>query len=296
MVSFRLLVLLLAASVNSNSFGDEPIVLPLWPDRAPGETDDIGPEQELPARGTKPVIRLTNVSKPTITVYTAPKDKANGCAVVVCPGGGYSILAMDLEGTEVAEWLNTLGVTAIVLKYRVPRRKGDPENKVPLQDAQRAIRLVRRNAQDWNIDPARLGVLGFSAGGHLTVRTGLEYDRPSYEKVDAADDQSCKPDFLCPIYAAYLGDPKDDTRLNPDLRINKETPPMFLAVTYDDKARAIHAALLLVELKKVGVPAELHIYSRGGHGYGLRPSDLPVSTWRDRCGAWLKTSGWLEKR
>lgn len=271
----------------------ERMELKIWPDGAPGETGDIGPERELPPRGEKKVIRLTDVSEPTITLYQPPEDKANGCCVVICPGGGYSILAWDLEGTEVAEWLNSIGVTGVVLKYRVPRRDKESPHVAPLQDAQRAIRLVRKNAKDWGVDPARVGVLGFSAGGHLTVMTGTQWDQTTYEPVDEADRLSCRPDFLIPIYAAYLGDKKDDTKLSSTLRITKETPPTFMAVTLDDKMRGLHAGLLLAELKKAGVPAEAHIFVKGGHGYGLRPSELAVSGWSKLCEQWLQTQGLL---
>ncbi len=276
---------------------EEQLVLKLWPSGAPGEKGDIGDEKPLPDRpdATKKVVRLTNVTEPTITLYQ-PKVKANGCGVVVCPGGGYNILAWDLEGTEICEWFNSFGVTAVLLKYRVPRRSKDTPHVPPLQDAQRALRLTRQNAKDWGIDPNRLGILGFSAGGHLTVMTGTQWDRSSYDSIDDADQLSCRPDFMMPIYAAYLGDKKDETKLNSLVRVTSETPPTFMAVTLDDKMRGLHAALLLVELKKADVPAELHVYSQGGHGYGLRPSDDPVSTWHKRGEEWLRVTGLLKRK
>ena len=286
----------LTAATATAADNAEPIILKLWPNEAPGETEAVGPEVELPPRGEKKVVRLTNVSDPEIHVFPAPAEKANGCGVVICPGGGYQILAWDLEGTEVAEWFNSIGVTAVVLKYRVPRRSSDAPHQAPLQDAQRAIRLVRQQAAKWDIDPRRIGLLGFSAGGHLAAMAGMHFDRSTYERVDAADDLSCRPDFIMPIYAAYLGDKKDDTQLSSLVRVTKQTPPTFLAVTLDDKMRGVHAALLLVELKQAGVPCELHVYSQGGHGYGLRPSSNPVSTWHKRCEQWLRVSGWLDKR
>ena len=288
------LVVLLSLVTPSWISAADRVELKLWPDGAPGETGDIGPERELPPRGTKKVIRLTDVSEPTITLFQPPKAQANGCCVVVCPGGGYGILAWDLEGTEVAAWLNSIGVTAVLLKYRVPRRSNEEPHAAPLQDAQRALRLVRKNAQDWSVDPKRIGVLGFSAGGHLTVMTGTNWERSTYEKVDEADELSCRPDFLIPIYAAYLGDKQDDTKLSSALRITKETPPTFMAVTLDDKMRGLHAGLLLAEFKKAGVSAEAHIFVKGGHGYGLRPSDNAVSTWPSLCAHWLRTQNLLE--
>ncbi len=266
----------------------------LWPKTVPGETSD--PEKAETSKDDGRVLRITYVGQPTLTLYRAPQDTANGCAVVICPGGGYSILAWNLEGTEIAEWLNSIGVTAVLLKYRVPRRDKDQPHVAPLQDAQRAIRLTRQNADSWGVDPQRIGVLGFSAGGHLTVMTGTHWDETTYEKVDDADDLSCRPDFLVPVYAAYLGDKQDPWTLGPLVRVTEETPPTFMAVTVDDKQRGAHAALLLVALKKAGVPAELHVYSRGGHGYGLRPSDNPVCTWPKRCEEWMRATGLLERK
>ncbi len=286
-------LLLLIGWNQSFLSGAEKVVLKLWPDGAPGETGDIGPEKAQPPRGN--VIRLASVSEPMITLYPAPKDKANGCCVVVCPGGGYNILAYDLEGTEVAEWFNSIGVTAVLLKYRVPRRSKEHPHEAPLQDAQRAIRLVRKNAQGWNVDTERIGVLGFSAGGHLTMMTGIQWDKTNYAKIDEADKLSCRPDFLIPIYAAYLGDKKDQTKLSSLVQITKETPPTFLAVTLDDAMRGVHAGLLMREFKRAGVPAECHVFSKGGHGYGLRSSEDPVSGWPKLCEQWMRVSGLLKK-
>ncbi|MBN2475420.1 MAG: alpha/beta hydrolase [Pirellulales bacterium] len=271
-----------------------PAEVKLWPNGVPGEAEEPGETKAQP--GNDSVLRVTYVGDPTITIYRAPRETANGCAVVICPGGGYNILAWDKEGTEIAEWLNSIGVTGIVLKYRVPRRDSAQPHKAPLQDAQRAIRLARRNAEAWAIDPQRVGILGFSAGGHLTVMAGTHWDETTYEKVDDADQLSCRPDFMVPVYAAYLGAKDNPWGLDPLVRVTDKTPPTFMAVTLDDKHRGAHAALLLVELKKVGVPAELHVYAKGGHGYGLRPSDNPVCTWPERCADWMRSSGLLRSR
>ena len=289
----ELVVLLGVLAAARNLPAEEKVVLELWPNGAPGETGEIGQERVLPPRGTKPVTRLTDVSKPTITLYRAPQDKANGCAVVICPGGGYNILAYDLEGTEVAEWLNSFGVTAVLLKYRVPRRDKDQPHKAPLQDAQRAMRLVRRNAKVWGIDAGRVGMLGFSAGGNLTVMTGTHWDETTYAKIDDADQLSCRPDFLVPVYPAYLFDKEDKSKLGPDVKVTEKTPPTFVVITHDDSDRAVYAALFFVALKKAKVPAELHIFSKGGHGYGLRPSDDPVSKWPRLCEQWMRVTGLL---
>lgn len=279
------------------TFGAAETVVPVWPSDAPGEQGKLGkPEQAIVGERGKnpPITRVHNVSKPTLTVYLPPKDKANGAAVMICPGGGYHILAWDLEGVEVAKWLNSIGVAGVVLKYRVPRRKHDPGNLLPLMDAQRGMRLIRQNAKAWNIDPDRVGVLGFSAGGDLTVRTATESGRKTYKPVDDADKLSAKPNFMIPIYAAYLGDKNDPYKLRGDLKIDKQTPPAFLAVTQDDKQRGAHAALFFAALTKAGVKAEVHVYTSGGHGYGLRDSAQPVTSWEDRCGEWLKSMGLLE--
>lgn len=264
----------------------------LWPQGAPDEKEDIGPEKVQPS--TDNIKRITNVTEPTITLYPAPPATANGCCVLVCPGGGYNILAYDLEGTEVAEWLNSIGVTAVLLKYRVPRRDKENPGAVQLQDAQRALRLIRQHADDWNIDGDRVGVLGFSAGGHLTVMTGLKWDQMTYDPIDDADSLSCRPNFLIPIYAAYLGDKQDKTKLSDEVRVTKETPPAFMAVTWDDAMRGLHAGLLLAEYRKAGVAAECHVFSQGGHGYGLRASDNAVSGWPKLCEQWLRANGYLK--
>jgi len=282
------LVLVLAAATLTAA---DPAELKLWPGGVPGETDEPG--ETKVQQGNDGVVRVTYVGDPTITVYRAPAETANGCAVVICPGGGYNILAWDKEGTEIAEWLNSIGVTGIVLKYRVPRRDKEQPHAAPLQDAQRAIRLARKKADAWAIDPQRIGILGFSAGGNLTVMAGTHWDKTTYEKVDDADQLSCRPDFMVPIYAAYLGAKDNPWALSPLVRVTDKTPPTFMAVTLDDKYRGAHAALLLVELKKAGVPAELHVYANGGHGYGLRPSDNPVCTWPGRCADWMRSTGLL---
>ncbi len=263
----------------------------VWPDTAPGEKGDIGPEKLLEPRGGKPVDRITNVTSPTLTVYPAPADRHNGAAVVICPGGGYSILAWDLEGEEVAHWLNSIGVTGILLKYRVPRRKDRPKHEAPLQDAQRAMSLTRAHAKEWNIDPDRIGILGFSAGGHLAATTSTNYDKRSYDSLDQHDEVSCRPDFTVLIYAAYL---LEGDKFAPEIRVTEQTPPAFLVHAGDDRISAANSARYYLALKEAGVKGELHIYASGGHGFGLRPTDQPVSQWPARCAAWMKNQGLLK--
>jgi len=274
--------------------------MPLWPGAAPGDTGDIGEEHDTsPANEDRNaltyVIRLGNVSQPTITVYKPALDKDTGAAIVVCPGGGYNILAMNLEGTEVCRWLNAIGVTSILLKYRVPGRKGQERYAASLQDAQRALGIVRHRAKEWSIDPGRIGILGFSAGGHLTATLCANSGTRTYPAVDDADKESCRPNFAVLIYPAYLAN-NDLTQLVPEVKVTSETPPTFITMTQDDPIHVEGALLYALALKQAKVPFELHVYPKGGHGYGLRPSDNLVSQWPQRTEGWLSTQGWLKPR
>ena len=244
---------------------------------------------------TDPDGRKYYVDSPALTVFQAPKVDSNGCAVVICPGGGYNALSWQKEGVELAQWFNSIGVTAFVLKYRVPRRIPDKIHWEPMQDVQRAIRLVRQNDTKYGIDSNRVGVLGFSAGGHLAVMAGVQYETKCYDPVDDVDQRSARPDFICPIYVAYLADGyKDDkAELGELITVTENTPPTFMAVTWDDKFRGAQSALLFSRLREHNVPAELHAYSQGGHGYGIRKSEKPVSTWHHHLEAWLKESKFL---
>ena len=276
------------------SLAAEQPVIDVWPGKAPGETKEIGPEEQRPpqAKQRPDVQRLTNVSKPTLTLYQPSANKRNGAAVIICPGGGYSILAWDLEGTEIAEWLNSIGVTAAVLKYRVPRREGDTANKLPLMDAQRAMSLVRSKASELSLDPRRIGMLGFSAGGNLAAATCLKYGERQYDKLDSIDDVSSRPDFGVLIYPAYLSD--NSGNLRPEYQPTKETPPMFFALALDDRVAVDGSIAMTKTLKGAGVPAELHIYDAGGHGFGMRKSEFPCHTWTARCAEWLGHRGFLK--
>ena len=279
----------------SSAVAIEPLVtLDVWPGDAPGEKGDIGPEGLGRATPERPVIRLANVSKPTLAVFKPAPEKDTGAAVLVCPGGGYNILAYDLEGTEVAEWLNSIGVTGIVLKYRVPRREDREKHDAPLQDAQRALSLVRSKAAQWKIDPERLGILGFSAGGHLSATTATNFDRRNYEAIDDIDKLSCRPDFAVLVYPAYLLKDKSD-ELAPEIRVSKNTPSIFFAHAGDDRISPENSIQMYLALRKAGTLGELHVYSSGGHGFGLRPTEHPCCTWPDRCAAWMKKQGLLEK-
>ncbi|HKQ39428.1 MAG TPA: alpha/beta hydrolase [Verrucomicrobiae bacterium] len=267
-----------------------PQEIPLWPQGAPGEKGDLGPEKDMTKSSDgliagKPVIRLGNVSKPTITIYPAPKP---GPAVVVFPGGGYTILAMDLEGTEVCEWLNSIGITAVLLKYRVPKREGMERHGPPLQDAQRALGMVRQRAKELRIDESKIGVLGFSAGGHLSAALAANSNKRTYDPIDAADKLNCRPDFMLLIYPGGLV-PRDKNELGPEVQVTSNSPPAFLVMAQDDPVRPENALLYALAMKKAGAPCELHIYPKGGHGYGLRKSKDPVTSWPNLAAAWLQS-------
>ncbi len=275
----------------------KPLTLEVWPGQPPGETGKIGAEKVTPpkADAKKPLTIITNVTRPTLTIFRPAKDKNTGAAVVIAPGGGYNILAWDLEGEEVARWLNSVGVTGIVLKYRVPRRpgtKGAPPQA--LMDAQRALSLVRSMAGNWGIDPKRIGMLGFSAGGHLTAWTATNFDKRSYEPVDEIDQVSCRPDFAVLIYPGYLV--RKDDELAPDIRVSKETPQTFFAHASNDPVSPKNSVVMYLALRKASVPAEMHIYATGGHGFGLRPTADPCSTWPQRCADWMRSRGLLKGR
>jgi acetyl esterase/lipase len=274
----------------------------LWPSAAPDASPIPGPEVDTTGPGNnnliagKPLIRLGNVSRPTLTFY-APKAQASGAAVVVFPGGGYRILAIDLEGTEVCDWLNANGIACILVKYRVPGEDKKlastgpyPSSKEALDDAQRAVGLVRAHAAEWKIDPKRIGVLGFSAGGHLAAALSTHYDKRLYAPIDAADQQSCRPDFAIIIYPGYLADAHESFLDKLDLHPTANTPPTFLVQAEDDPVHVENATTWFLALKDAKVPAELHLYANGGHGYGLRPqANWPVTTWPQTAITWLQT-------
>lgn len=268
----------------------------LWPGTPPGDTGKLGEEKDMTKPSDnlvagRPVLRIGNVSDPTLTLYRAPADRNTGAAVVVCPGGGYYILAIDLEGSEVCEWLNSIGVNAILVKYRVPRRAGRPDFAAPLQDVQRAFGLVRSHAREWALDPARIGVLGFSAGGNLSAVLSAHTEARTYPRVDAADDASCRPDFQILIYPAYLVKDDDGFASNPDVAVSASTPPTFMVMAQDDPVHVENILSYGQALQRAKVPMEMHLYPTGGHGYGLRPSNDYVTTWPRRATDWMRSRG-----
>jgi acetyl esterase/lipase len=269
------------------------VTLPLWPNGAPGaaanppaEVDTTTAKDALIAG--KPLVRLGNVSSPTLTVYS-PAGRNTGAAVLVFPGGGYRILAIDLEGTEVCDWLNARGVSCILVKYRVPDTGPFPKSSAALQDAQRAMGMVREHSDEWHIDPRRVGVLGFSAGAHLAAAVSTHFERRLYDRVDEADRLSCRPDFAVIVYPGYLALAEKNFEANPDIPVTAHTPPSFVVQAEDDPVHVENAVVYFMALKKAKVPAQLQIYAEGGHGYGLRRTALPVTAWPDSVETWLHT-------
>ncbi len=268
-----------------------PTVIDLWPGTPPGESKSLPPEGDT----TKPdgnlvagrrVIRLGNVSIPQITVHQPPAEKSVGAAMIVAPGGGFHILAYDLEGTEVCEWLNSIGVTAILLKYRVPARNPTVNRWIEaVQDAQRAVSLVRGPAKELGVRPDRIGIMGFSAGSATAALCAL-LEKRQYPAIDDIDKISFRPDFVGLIYPGALV-PRGETTLADYVKVTGNEPPFFFVHAHDDRVSSLNSALLYAELKKRNVPAELHIYASGGHGYGLRKTGQPITNWPDRMTAWL---------
>ena len=270
------------------------VTMALWPHPQAGTTAEIDAttsKDHLVAG--KPVIRLTNVSNPTITLYQ-PAGKNTGAAVVVFPGGAYRVLAIDLEGSEVCDWLNSIGVTCVLLKYRVPDSGPYPKSAAALEDAQRAVGMVRAHADQWHIDGDRVGVLGFSAGAHLAAALSTHFEQRRYDPVDRADQLSCRPDFSVLVYPGYLAMPEQNFAPNPEIHGGEKTPPSFIVQAEDDPVHVENATVYFLSLKNAKVPAELHVYAQGGHGYGLRPSGLPVSQWPALVETWMRTIRVLE--
>jgi acetyl esterase/lipase len=326
----RLLLMAIGVVVACGSLGAQKVVwqpaaghiqIAIWPGAAPDPQPVAGPEvAETSKKGIagRPVIGVSNVTRPTMTVYS-PTGKNSGAAVVVFPGGGYQILAIDLEGTEVCDWLTSKGITCVLLKYRVtdvgayPKSGPYPESPMALEDAQRTMGLVRLHAAEWHIDPHKVGVLGFSAGGHMVAAISNHFQRRLYPPIDAADKQSCRPDFAVAIYPGHLSlsaaewDATRGTKkftvphapgadknlsLNPDLKITRQTPPTFLVQAEDDHDDNVNDSLAYyIALKNAGVPVEMHLYAQGGHAFGLRRTKQPITGWPQLVETWLATLG-----
>lgn len=280
------------------------VQVPIWPGTPPDAKPMPGPESATLRTGHlvagRPWMAVTDVSRPTMTVYP-PRGKNTGTAVVVFPGGGFQVLAIDLEGTEICHWLTSEGITCVLLKYRVPSvpydwhchcRPDDFALSLPsLQDAQRTIRLARFHARQWHIDPHRIGVIGFSAGGYLVAETSTRFKHPSYAPVDAADRESARPDFAMAIYPGHLD---DDGTLNPNVPVSHDMPPTFLVQAEDDYEDGVDQSLVYyAALAKAHVPAEMHLYAHGGHAFGLRRTKFPITGWPKLAVAWMRTIGVL---
>jgi acetyl esterase/lipase len=281
--------------------------VPIWPGAAPDAQPVPGPEYAGTVKDDlvagRPWIEVSNVSRPTMTVYS-PKGKNTGVAIVVFPGGGFQILAIDLEGTEACDWLTSKGITCVLLKYRVPGPPWDWRHKrytfakstMALEDAQRTMGLVRLHAAEWQIDPHKIGVLGFSAGGYLVAEISTNFQRRLYAPVDAADNESCRPDFAVGVYPGHLWTGGDAYRLNPNVPVTRQTPPTFLVQAEDDHVDGVNQSLAYyIALKNTGVPVEMHLYAQGGHAFGLRRTKFPITRWPQLAETWLRTIGMLSQ-
>jgi acetyl esterase/lipase len=327
-LAFSLCVVFGAVGVGAQTTVWRPsaghVEVQLWPGAAPDAGAVKGPEKvetvtKEPVAG-RPWVAVEEVSRPTMTIYS-PKGTNTGAAVVVFPGGGYQILAIDLEGSEVCDWLTSRGITCVLLKYRVtdvgpyPKSGPYPESPMALEDAQRTMGLVRLHAAEWHIDPHKVGVLGFSAGGHLVAAISNHFERRLYPVVDEADRESCRPDFAVAIYPGHLSleaaewDAQQGTKkfvvphtatadrdltLNPDLHVTAQTPPTFLLQNEDDHVDSVYDSLAYyIALKRAGVRVEMHLYAEGGHAFGLRPTTLPATRWPKLVAIWLETIGMI---
>ena len=276
--------------------------VPIWPGVVPDAQPVKGPEVSATVVnatgspklvGGRPWIYVDRVSQPTMTVYS-PGGRNTGVAVVVFPGGGYDVLAIDLEGTEACDWLTSKGITCVLLKYRVPCAKTGPyrDCRMALQDAQRTVGLVRLHAARWHVDPHKIGVLGFSAGGHMVAAMSTHFDKRLYRPVDAADTVSCRPDFAIALYPGHLAVRERSFALNPDIQVSSRTPPTFLLQAEDDPIDPVENSLVYhVALRKARVPVELHLYVNGGHAFGLRRTSFPITEWPELAAKWLGTIG-----
>ncbi len=284
--------------VSLTTFAAEPLVVDLWPGQTPGDVGIQGKETsriyQSPLVG--PTKLITNVTKPTLTVYRPTPETNSGTAMIICPGGGYWDLFWELEGEEVAAWLNSVGITGIILKYRCPRRPGDIKGEPPLGpqlDAQRAMRLVRSRAREWGIDADRIGMVGFSAGGHLALATAINFKKRLYDPIDAVDEVSSRPDFAVLCYSGYFK-AKEQEGIRSDISIPPDTPPIFLAHASDDResyggSNAENSVFMYIALKRAGIPAELHIYATGDHDFGVRQNEKLPSSWTRLCVRWLQS-------
>lgn len=314
---FAVCVLFACSALNAQTTEWQPspghTQIPIWPGKVPDAHPVAKPENETgtvtkPVAG-KPWVYVAKVSHPTMTVYS-PTGKNTGAAVVVFPGGGYAVLAIDLEGTEVCDWLTSKGITCVLLKYRVPgasvtgasltpKSGAYPRSPMALEDAQRTIGLVRLHAAEWHIDPHKIGVLGFSAGGHLVAAISTNYKRRLYQPIDAADKESCRPDFAVALYPGHMMENTSAGKpfqLNPYIPVTSETSPTFIVQAEDDPVDYVQNSLVYyIALKNAKVPVEMHLYPHGGHAFGLRRTGFPITEWPLLVEKWLGTMGMIPK-
>jgi acetyl esterase/lipase len=286
------LIVLFSSIGTSWCVAADPVSLKLWPDGPPGAMapkSDATVKQIQSYGGPTPT-RVTDVTDPTITIYRP--EKPNGASVVVAPGGGFMFLSYASEGTQVCEWLNTLGVTAVLLKYRTPTRDEKEPFTMPVQDAQRAIGIVRHHAAEWSLDPKRVGLLGFSAGANLTGHAAWDRAERTYPQKPELDDAR-GPDFIVFVYGGGFLDKEDKTKFRAGFSVPADAPPAFFVVAHDDKTNPVEATKLWLEYKRHGIPAEIHVMTKGGHGFGMRAAGNPINAWPARCGEWMKAMGWI---
>jgi acetyl esterase/lipase len=269
----------------------EPVAL--WPEGVPGEADLKLPAESVELKGDYQIQIMSNVSTPFLTMY--PAENPNGASVLVCPGGGYNILAYSHEGIEVCEWLNTLGVSAGLLKYRVPRRDGLEKHDAPLQDVHRAIGMMRTRADEWKLDPNRIGILGFSAGGHLAAMALTSDGTRTYPVDPKWDAPGCVPNFAVLVYPAYLQDEAYPDKLSSELKVTEKTPPAFLVVAHGDRKFAEGSAHFYIEMFRKERPCELHIFGKGGHGFGFKNTDEEIRQWPALAEKWMGAMDLLKK-
>jgi acetyl esterase/lipase len=279
--------LLLFITVTMTLLSQEKQIV-LFPEGAPGETVKLKQVDDLTGNKVAgcPVLRIDNVSEPTITFYPASADNNSGVTIIVNPGGGYNILAYNLEGTEICKRFNSYGINCVLVKYRVPRRDGLEKHEAPLQDLQRAIAYTRSHAMEWNINPDKIGVMGFSAGAHLSAVASTNYSNRTYPRIDSNDDVSLRPDFTVLVYPAYLS--ADKFSISPELKVDSNTPPTILIQTQDDKNYIDSSIFYYYALKQANVTAAMHLYPSGGHGYGARNTGHSVNEWPHRVLSWLR--------
>lgn len=301
-------VLIVFASLSAQKFNWQPspghMQVPIWPAKPPDSQTVKEPEFAL-SSGTsfliagKPATEVDDVTQPTMTVYS-PKGKNTGAAVIVFPGGGFYVLAIDLEGSEACDWLTSKGITCVLLKYRVPDsgphgdagRQRYPKAPMALEDAQRTLGLIRFHAAEYHINPNKIGVLGFSAGGYLVADISTKFDKREYPPVDDADKVSCRPDFAVAIYPGHLQASSNGLALNPKIHVSREAPPTFLLQAEDDHVDNVNDSLVYyIALKNAGVPVEMHLYAQGGHAFGLRRTEFPITAWPQLVETWLATIG-----